>query len=330
MPKISIIIPVYNAEQYLEECLLSISQQTFGDFEIWAINDGSTDRSLEILKKHQEKEPRLHILSQENKGVSAARNLGLENATGEYIGFVDADDFVDKKFFENLLNSAETELADLVIANKDIYNRRVYNQNTIAQYLLPTLLKEDTYNAIWDKLFIRELIVKNEIKFPLDIPIGEDVYFNILAFSKAKKIIFINENGYCYREVENSATKNLKKNDFLKTNVEIYQRDFSIILQDKIDYKQILELKQQRFIKSIIPLIYIYFKPKNGLTFLEKIIKVKKILSNPLVKEAFHNNKYDFNFTTFEKAIFEYIKSRNLFMLFILIQYSYFRNINCE
>jgi glycosyltransferase involved in cell wall biosynthesis len=93
MPKISIIIPVYNAENYLEECLLSISQQTFGDFEILAINDGSTDRSLEILKKYQAKEPRLQVISQENKGVSAARNLGLDNAKGEYIAFVDADDF---------------------------------------------------------------------------------------------------------------------------------------------------------------------------------------------------------------------------------------------
>lgn len=88
LPKISIIIPVYNAENYLEECLLTISQQTFGDFEILAINDGSTDLSLEILKKHQEKEPRLKVFSQVNKGVSAARNLGLDNAKGEYIALV--------------------------------------------------------------------------------------------------------------------------------------------------------------------------------------------------------------------------------------------------
>ena len=78
MPKISIIIPVYNAENYLEECLQSISQQTFNDFEMLAINDGSNDRSLEILKQYQENEPRLKIFSQVNKGVSAARNLGLD------------------------------------------------------------------------------------------------------------------------------------------------------------------------------------------------------------------------------------------------------------
>lgn len=93
MPQISIIIPVYNAEEYLEECLLSIGQQTFGDFEILAINDGSTDNSLEILNQYQGKASQDFFL-QENKGVSAARNLGLENATGEYIGFVDADDWL--------------------------------------------------------------------------------------------------------------------------------------------------------------------------------------------------------------------------------------------
>ena len=95
MPKISIIIPVYNAENYLEECLLSISQQTFGDFEILAINDGSTDLSLEILKKYQEKEPRLKVFSQVNKGVSAARNRGIEEASGEYITFLDSDDYLE-------------------------------------------------------------------------------------------------------------------------------------------------------------------------------------------------------------------------------------------
>jgi glycosyltransferase involved in cell wall biosynthesis len=115
MPKISIIIPVYNAENYLEECLLSISQQTFGDFEILAINDGSTDRSLEILKKYQEKEPRLQVISQENKGVSAARNLGLENAQGEYITFVDADDWLHPETLEQYIEIAKKK-SDIVIS----------------------------------------------------------------------------------------------------------------------------------------------------------------------------------------------------------------------
>ena len=116
MPKISIIIPVYNAEQYLEECLLSISQQTFTDFEILAINDGSTDRSLEILKKYQEKEPRLKVFSQVNKGVSAARNLGLDNAKGDYITFVDADDWLHPETIEKYIEIAEKENSDIVIS----------------------------------------------------------------------------------------------------------------------------------------------------------------------------------------------------------------------
>ena len=115
MPKISIIIPVYNAEQYLEDCLLSISQQTFGDFEILAVNDGSTDRSLEILKKYQEKEPRLKVFSQENKGVSAARNLGVEYAKGEYIIFLDSDDYIENNMIESLLKVAIENQSDIVL-----------------------------------------------------------------------------------------------------------------------------------------------------------------------------------------------------------------------
>ena len=116
MPKISIIIPVYNAENYLEECLLTISQQTFTDFEILAINDGSSDRSLEILKQYQENEPRLKIFSQVNKGVSAARNLGLDNAKGEYIAFVDADDWLHPESLEQYIEIAEKENSDIVIS----------------------------------------------------------------------------------------------------------------------------------------------------------------------------------------------------------------------
>ena len=104
MAIISIIVPVYNAEKYLSRCIDSILRQTFADFELILVNDGSSDKSKEICEKYLESDPRIKLINQENSGVSAARNTGLDNASGEYIGFVDSDDFIEKNMYEELYN----------------------------------------------------------------------------------------------------------------------------------------------------------------------------------------------------------------------------------
>ena len=192
MPKISIIIPVYNAALYLEECLLSISQQTFNDFEILAINDGSTDRSLEILKKYQAKEPRLQVISQENKGVSAARNLGLDNAKGEYIAFVDADDFLlDVEWLYQLIQNVNFTNSDIVCAGFTCvrgqektsvvpvpFPNETYNKKEIVDEMLPFFFQKDTFNAIFTKLYSRKLIHQNNVFFPNHLKIAEDTFYH--------------------------------------------------------------------------------------------------------------------------------------------------------
>lgn len=206
MPKISIIIPVYNAEQYLEECLLSISQQTFTDFEIWAINDGSKDRSLEILKKHQEKEPRLHILSQENKGVSAARNLGLENATGEYITFVDADDTLPNDAFSGIITPAQVELIigsfitknhQLVLPSLNISQTYTEKENLIADFI--TWKLKIRLGSFFVK---RTVITTNNIRFSAQYKYAEDVHFitKCLYYANSNKVVEKGLYEYCLRE----------------------------------------------------------------------------------------------------------------------------------
>ena len=206
MPKISIIIPVYNAESYLEECLLSISQQTFGDFEILAINDGSTDRSLEILKKYQEKEPRLQILSQENKGVSAARNLGLDNAQGEYISFVDADDTLPKDAFSEIISVSSVDLLMGSFVTKT-------NQKPFPSINLPKTYTEKE-NLIADfitwKLKIRlgsffvkrTVITTNNIRFSELYKYAEDVHFitRCLYHAESNRVTDKVLYEYCLRE----------------------------------------------------------------------------------------------------------------------------------
>lgn len=206
MPKISIIIPVYNAEQYLEECLLSISQQTFTDFEIWAINDGSKDRSLEILKKHQEKEPRLHILSQKNKGVSAARNLGLENASGDFITFVDADDTLPNDAFSEIISVSSVDL----LMGSFVTKR---NQKPFPSINLPKTYTEKE-NLIADfitwKLKIRlgsfyvkrSIVTMHQLRFSELYKYAEDVHFitRCLYYAESNRVTDKVLYEYCLRE----------------------------------------------------------------------------------------------------------------------------------
>ena len=122
MPKVSIIIPVFNAEKYLEKCLDSLVNQTLEDIEIICIDDGSTDNSLEILKTYEQKDKRIKVLQQTNKKQGAARNYGIREAIGEYIGFVDSDDWAELDMFEKLYNKAISTDSDITMCKVIDYN----------------------------------------------------------------------------------------------------------------------------------------------------------------------------------------------------------------
>ena len=117
MIKISVIIPVYNVEQYLRECLESVINQTLSELEIICINDGSTDSSLDILREYEQKDNRIIVINKDNEGQAAARNIGISMAKGEYIGFLDSDDYIDSNFYEKLYNAAKKYKADIACTN---------------------------------------------------------------------------------------------------------------------------------------------------------------------------------------------------------------------
>ena len=221
MPKVSIIIPVYNVEKYLRECLDSVINQTLNDIEIICVNDGSTDNSLNILKEYVSNDNRIKIVNQENKGAGAARNQGIKIASGEYIIFLDGDDFFDLRMLEKLYNkSTETNAGNTVC---EFYN---YNQLTSqitrgnsvrSQYLIPyteLFSYRDCPDAIfdvimrapWNKLFKADFIRKNHFEFQ-NLPYFNDVYFNTVVLACANSIAIINDALLYYRiNINNSAT----------------------------------------------------------------------------------------------------------------------------
>lgn len=224
MSEISVIVPVHNVEKYLAYCLDSILAQTFTDFEVICVNDGSTDSSQYILEKYALWDKRIKIINQENQGVAAARNAGLKHAYGKYIAFVDSDDWVSQVMLERLYNNAQKHNSDFVYCNVLYFN----NNSTSFKAQEPTMenfekefegkifneemLSPDFFSAIpcngcaCNKLYDKEFLIKNEICFTEGL-IFEGVPFFAQAYLKAKTISFEKDFMYFYRaEKDESST----------------------------------------------------------------------------------------------------------------------------
>lgn len=333
MPKVSIIIPVYNASQYLAECLDSIIAQTFEDIEIICINDGSTDDSLEILKQYQIKDARILIIDQKNQGVSAARNAGLAIAKGAYNGFVDSDDAIENDFYEKLFKAAVSNKVDLVFSKTffgggELVNGKIYSKEEILEIILPLYFKEDGHNAIWNKLYSAEIIRQYEIHFPVGKTHGEDAEFNIHFLMKTGQLYVLDYSGYHYRETEGSATRNASKYNYLQQAVETFQKDWTDIIGETIAPSLMHQLKKERLINNIIAQVYIYSNPENGLSLKSRLGSLSQIVHHDLVQKLFHENNEEIttSFHRYKKEIYKGIQSQSVIRLYLLSLYSYYQN----
>lgn len=333
MISVSVIIPVYNAEKYLGECLESIISQTLGELEIICINDGSLDNSLKILEEYQKKDARIKVIDQENQGVSMARNAGLAIAEGRYVGFVDGDDTIEPVFFQKLFETAEKCQADSVYSklspDQDFGAfSGIFHIEDIRNKLLPHFFKEDKFNSVCNKIFLNRIIKENKIVFPADIKNGEDAQFNIEFLVKSERIAFLDYCGYIYREVEGSATRNIVSQDYLSRAIEVYKQNWNPIFSDIISNEDIENLKKIRFANYIISLIYIYSNPGNGLPFKERFLKLKTITDNIIVNQVFSDFtlRRKLNLNSYKNTIFDGIKNKSVFKLYMLTLYSYYKN----
>lgn len=210
--KLSVIIPVYNVEKYLKRCLDSVINQTLKDIEILCINDGSTDDSLSILEEYKSKDSRIVIITQENKGLAATRNVGIENAKGEYLAFVDSDDWINAKFSECLYNSAKENNCDIAVGNI----MRVPNKGKATPFLQyeNTQIYEDTNSKfeicdipkmcyVWNRIYKRDQILKYNIRF-IEGKVYEDVIFSHKALFYLDKLITVPDAIYYYFRHSNS------------------------------------------------------------------------------------------------------------------------------
>ena len=242
MSLVSIIVPIFNAEKYLRRCVESILCQTFDDFELILVNDGSTDASGQMCDEYTGCSNKVHVIHQKNQGVSAARQAGLAAATGDYVIFADPDDWVERTMLEDLLEKAEAENADVVICDM-ILERQIDGKNEESYFvqepksLIPKdvfsqLLLGKLYGSTCNKLYRVETLNKYGIVFPKGIIFCEDLWFNCnLVMQPDVNIAYLNKAYYHYDQYsnDNSLTRNysfqmaqdyLLFADFLEKNID--------------------------------------------------------------------------------------------------------------
>lgn len=216
MPKISIIVPVYNVKKYLSKCLDSLINQTLKDIEIICVNDGSTDNSLDILNEYAKKDERIVVINKENSGPGASRNLGIEKARGGYILFVDADDWIEKRTCEICYKRVKKYQVDMlsfcvnkVQGNKisPIYYYDIKDEKIISWKDISDKVFKSPFHS-WHYFMKRDFLIKNNIKYPEEIFWCEDVPFVLSCWLKVNDVCFIPDRLYNYVQQQSSITKN--------------------------------------------------------------------------------------------------------------------------
>ena len=248
IPIVSIIVPVFNSEKYIEKCLKSLLAQTYKDLEILVIDDGSKDNSSDVVRQLQLDDQRIKLICQENQGVSSARNKGIEMSKGQYIVFVDSDDYVESNYVETLLDLYEEERGDVAISNYVINHDviDVQDQDVVEKFDSKTAIANKFDSCVCCKLISAELAKSN--LFRKDLVIAEDLYFYYTIMQKSNKIVYINRVGYHYVQHEAGTINKLSESKIPSMSV------FEEMLNDCND-KDIYEAIISKYISTCFHLL---------------------------------------------------------------------------
>lgn len=302
---ISIIVPVFNVENYLPQALESVLSQTYQDWEMILVNDGSFDGSLKICREYEKRDGRVLVIDKENGGVSSARNEGLKAASGEWICFMDGDDWLEKDCFEEALKETD-ETVDIVSwnfwKNSERSEKRSkaikpshYREENPADLIKDIMFAQYSekkkghffggIKAVWTKLIRTDLIRKNGIIFDTSVQIGEDALFCAACFGRAKRAVFTDKYLYHYRENAASATRKCRPDikDVYLSTLKAFSR-----LLDGIKNDPDLKLCYGAFAYACVArsLDKYYFHPDNRMPLKEKLRELKNFIDEPAIRNG--------------------------------------------
>lgn len=269
-PMVSVIVPVYNVSAFLPACLESLLGQTLDNIEVLCVDDASTDDSARVVEAFAEKDPRVRLLRQEHRGVSAARNLGLDQAQGEYIAFVDADDRVEKTMLETLLSrigDGDVAVCSAQVKYCDDSRREPLEwaltvtagqwQQDEEESLWQCLDRNGSWPFVWNKLYRASLLREKKIRFSTDLSLGEDGAFLVLLWQYARKIVFLEEKLYHYRyQRKDSATVRLFQDGLHRFRQHI---DVVRVLSEEFSDRELMEHRGAQLLSWVIRFLYYDF-----------------------------------------------------------------------
>lgn len=334
---VSVIVPVFKCEKFIEKCIISVLEQDYQNFELLLILDGEDDSSGAICQKYAQKDSRIRVVQNRHGGVSVARNCGINIANGEWIVFVDSDDWIEKKCLSKLVSISDCCLADIVICSyyveigKKIIPESFFNfsHHRFTKYEIDELLMNcmiphgfgrlniaTNVGVPWAKLYRTKFIKDNNISFVPGLKRMQDMIFNLYAFISASKIVFNDVKLYHYVKHSNASTS-LYRKDFSESIVQINRELIKFIdLYKKDNLKKVIYTKNILLIIEMIKLQYI---PKEAhMKYIEKKIEIKEKLRDPILKESL--KFYDKNFlTTNQKIAALFLKYNIISPIFIFL-----------
>lgn len=315
MDKISVIVPIYNVEPYIRQCLDSIVNQTYQNLEIILVDDGSPDNCGVICDEYAEKDGRIIVIHKKNGGLSAARNDGIEQASGDWIAFVDSDDWCELDYYEKLIKAVDGCKADVVCAGGYYleYSERNRKMHTFfreqqlsdrrsIELLMEKVLapvqykgqkKSVAYGYPWDKLYRFSFIRECGILFDVDINAWEDLWFNFQCFNASKAVVVCTFIGYHYRQMITSITTGFNPNK-PKIMCDVISKMYFYMNQHGLKDKMLLPLEVSVISAIATTLNCYYFHPDNLKPYALIARELKKIKTWPYFYEAIYakHNRY--------------------------------------
>lgn len=289
---VSIIVPVYNSSKYLEKCVDSLVNQTYKNIEIILINDGSTDKSGELCSELEKKYPHLiKTIHKQNSGVCSSRNIGLKNAKGQFISFVDSDDWIELNMMEVLVNNIKTTNSDLAVCGMQDEYEGIESKKSENTFVVNTVNKCETfdlvirnksfYGYVWNKIFKRTKLCGQ--LFDESLSLCEDLDFCIEYLRKCKTICYTLDELYHYRRYSTSFTGDLEFCEKKLTALKVYERLINIYCEERKDLLYIVECNYLKMAINLKGRLILSNKNDNrNKIYLNSIIKryYKKMLSN--------------------------------------------------